>query len=337
MRTAIIGLGRMGLRHLAVARALGLEVVGAADPRDTARAAAGQDGLPAEALFADGEAMLSALRPECVIIASTAPSHCRLTCAAAQAGARYILCEKPMAVSLAECDRMIATCRETGTRLAVNHQMRFMDHYVETKAILQEPAFGGFTSLTVVAGNFGLAMNAGHYVEAFRFITGERPATVSAWFSPELVANPRGAEFIDHGGSLRLTTATGRRFYLEAGAEQGHGIMTVYAARHGQVIIDELTGRLHLASRKEADRALPTTRYSTPADLEERQLPPSDALEPTRRVLAALLAGQDIPDGETGRMTVEILVAAAVSNENGGRAVDLTTETLPRDRVFAWA
>ena len=34
-----------------------------------------------------------------------------------------------MASSVAQCDEMIATCASAGTRLAINHQMRFMDQY----------------------------------------------------------------------------------------------------------------------------------------------------------------------------------------------------------------
>ena len=58
--------------------------------------------------------------------------------------------------------------------LAVNHQMRFMEQYLTPKAIIEGDAFGGLTSVTVVGGNFGLSMNALHYFEMFRFMTGER-------------------------------------------------------------------------------------------------------------------------------------------------------------------
>lgn len=338
MKAAIIGLGRMGLRHVAVARELGLEVVGAADPRTDARASAGaQFGLADEALFEDAESMLARTRPDCVVVASTAPAHARLTCAAVEAGARMILCEKPMAVSLDDCDMMIDRCRDAGVRLAVNHQMRFMEQYIRPRAIVGTPAFGGLASMTVIAGNFGLAMNGSHYVEAFRFMTGEAPCQVAAWLSDETVPNPRGAEFSDVGGCLRLTTPSGRRFYLEAGTEQGHGMMAVYAGRHGRLEVDELTGRMRLSTRAPQDRELPTTRYGTSPLVEESEIPPADALEPTRAVLQALLKGEDYPDGDVGRMAVRVLLAAMVSHEAGGREIDLDRETLPGSRMFGWA
>src|SRR5262249_17915447 len=149
--------------------------------------------------------------PECVIIATTAETHADLVCAAAASGARFILCEKPMAVSLGECDRMIEACEKAGARLAVNHPMRFMQQYTEPKKWLASPELGGIGSVTVVAGNFGMAMNGTHYFEMFRFMTDEYPLEATAWFGDERIPNPRGAQFDDRAGSVQLRTASGKR------------------------------------------------------------------------------------------------------------------------------
>ena len=104
--------------------------------------------------FADVGQMLEAVRPDAVVISTTAPSHCEFVCAAAAAGVRYILCEKPMASSLEECDRMIAACRAAGAKLAVNHQMRFMEQYTDIKAMIDTPEFGGLRSMVVTCEQF---------------------------------------------------------------------------------------------------------------------------------------------------------------------------------------
>lgn len=337
MKTAVIGLGRMGLRHARIVQDMGLDLCAAADPRPASRDAAVEQGLAPAIVFDDAIAMLEAVRPECVIVASTAPSHCELVCAAARSGARLILCEKPMAVSIGECDRMIAACEATGTRLAVNHQMRFMEQYTRTREIVASEAFGGLASANVVAGNCGLANNGSHYFEMFRFLTGEMPAAVTARFSAETVPNPRGAEFEDRGGWMRVVTPTGRRLYIEASVDQGYGMAVIYAGRHGSLFVDELQGRMLLSTRAEADRPLPTTRFCTSAQTQELTIAPTDALTPSRAVLKALIEGHDVPDGTVGRMAVEVLVAAYVSHERGGEEIILTDTPLPRDRVFAWA
>lgn len=328
----------MGLRHVEVVRSLGLEIVGLADINTAARDKAAADfDLARSALFSDARAMIETTKPELLVVATTAPSHAELVCLGAANGAKAILCEKPMSVSLADCDRMIEACAASGTRLAVNHQMRFMEQYTKVKEIVEDASFGGLASATVIAGNFGMAMNGSHYFEMFRYLTDEMPAQVSAWFSADTVANPRGAQFEDRAGTVRVTTAKGRRFYMDAGTDHGHGMHVTYAGPCGRLDVDELVGRAQLVVRKAEHRGVPTTRYGMPFDESTMTITPADALAPTRAVLQALLAGENFPDGAVGRMAVEVLAAAYASHEQGGKTIDLATANLPRDRAFPWA
>ena len=158
-----------------------------------------------------------------VLIATTADSHRALVEQAAAAGALAILCEKPMATSVADCDAMIAACQRAGCLLAVNHQMRFMEQYTRIKGELDSGRFGPLASMNVVAGCFGMSMNGSHYCEAFRWLTGSDIVSATAWFAPEALQNPRGPQFADQAGEVRFESADGRRLYLSIGADQGHG------------------------------------------------------------------------------------------------------------------
>jgi predicted dehydrogenase len=338
MKTAILGVGRMGQRHIQVARDLNLELAGICDQNPETLSAVGKEhGIPAERQFEDVRALLEKARPECVVIATTAPTHSEYTCLAAEARARYILCEKPMAVSLAECDHMLKVCRHNHAKLAINHQMRFMEQYTEPKRIIEGEAFGGLKSVTVVAGNFGMAMNGTHYFEMFRYMTDEAPVEVTAWFSEEKVSNPRGAQFEDRAGSVRITTASGKRFYMDISANQGHGMKVIYAGAYGQIIVDEISGDMYADAREEQYRDLPATRYGMPRVATSGKIAPADAVAPTRAVLEALLKDKNAPDGEDGRLAVAVLVAAYFSDENGHVPVRLDDSRLPRERVFPWA
>ena len=72
-----------------------------------------------EALYHDHRRMLAESAPEICIVATHPELHCGMVedCAAAPA-TRAIICEKPMALSLGECDRMIAACERAGVLLA---------------------------------------------------------------------------------------------------------------------------------------------------------------------------------------------------------------------------
>lgn len=328
----------MGLRHVQVAQTLGLELVGLCDVQPAALARAAQEGIvPATLHCMDARAMLERTRPERVIVATTAPTHCEYTCLAAELGAQAILCEKPMATSLADCDRMIASCRDSGARLAINHQMRFMEQYTEARRCTSDPAFGGLSSVTVLAGNFGLAMNGSHYFEMFRYVTGEVPVEVTAWFSSARIPNPRGPQFEDRAGCVRVVTARGTRFYLDASSDQGHGFQAFYAGQFGQLTVDEATGEMRLTQREAAHRSQPTTRYLMPYSVSLRKVEPADAVAPTRAVLDALLRGEDHPTGEDGRLVVQVLAAAHVSDEQGHRPVRLDDPAIDPQRIFPWA
>lgn len=337
MKAAIIGTGRMGRRHIRVAQEQGLELAGLFDVQAAALTQALQEyDLPESLKFTDPESLLKKAQPDVVIIATTAPDHCALVCLAARCGVKYVFCEKPMAVSLAECDQMLETCAQYGSKLAINHQMRFMEQYTKPKAFLESSEFGGFCSMLVTTGNMGLCMNGIHYFEAFRYLTGEEPISVAAWFSSEKVPNPRGPQFEDQGGCVRVTSAGGKRFYLECGVDQGHGLRVIYSGRNGQIYVDEGIGRMSLGRRQAEDRALPTTRYFTTPINADLQIAPADVIQPSRAVLDALLQGEPTCSGEDGRLALSVLVAAYVSNEAGHREVALN-EVLPRQRRFPWA
>jgi predicted dehydrogenase len=337
MKVCVIGVGRMGRRHVAAARAAGFELAGVFDQSPEALATTlAECKVDEKMAFSDASRMLAAVHPDAVVISTTAPSHCEFVCAAAAAGVHYILCEKPMASSLEECDRMIAACRAAGARLAVNHQMRFMEQYTEIKALCLSPEFGRLRSMVVTAGNFGLAMNGSHYFEAFRYLTDEPVQEISCWFDPNNVPNPRGAEYIDRSGQLRGTSASGARLIMELGADLGHGIQVVYGCRSGQIIVDELAGLVRGIHRLPEYRDLPTTRYGMPAVEFNRKIAQADAVRPTEDLWRAMLAGGSYPDGASGRHAVAALVAANLSGEGGGRQVKLD-DTLPLQRKFMWA
>ena len=338
MKIAIIGTGRMGRRHIQVVRDLGLNLVGICDLNpDALSLATEKHGITTDLHFTDVRHLLRKTAPECVIIATTAPTHCEYACLAAEAGAKYVLCEKPLAVSLTECDKMLEVCARHGTELAVNHQMRYMEQYTEPKRIIESEAFGGLCSITVVGGNFGMAMNGTHYFEMFRYMTDDAPVQVAAWFSPEKVSNPRGPQFEDRAGAVRLISASGKRFYMEISADQGHGVQVIYTGHYGQLVVDELAGNMKLITRDEKYRNLPSTRYGMPAIEKTFKIEQADVIGPSRAVLNALLNKANFPSGEDGRLAVSVLVGAYVSDENGHRPVRIDEEPLPRERVFPWA
>lgn len=338
LRTAIVGLGRMGLRHLEAVRRLDMNVVGLADmSADVVDAAAGQIGLEAGGRFTDAVAMFSAVQPKAVVVATTAPSHAPLVLAAVEAGAKYILCEKPMAASLEEVDAMTRACAAAGAVLAINHQMRFMPNYSVIKAMIGAEELGPMTSMVVAGSNFGLAMNASHYFEAFRFLTGSRVATVSARLESDPLTNPRGPQFDDRSGRLMANTKQGQGLYIDFSAEAGWGLQVVYICRNGQIVVDELNGDIRVAARQAEFRELPTSRYGMPVDIRHETIPPTENVDSTMAVWRAMVAGDGYPGSDVGEHALSCLVAAHLSHRAGGAPVSTDLPAQARTERFAWA
>lgn len=337
MKFCAIGLGRMGRRHLQVAKNLGFEIAGVFDPLpDSVKLAKEEHGIADGLVFDSVQAMLNTVKPEALVVSSTAPSHCEYVVQAAQAGVRYILCEKPMAVSIEECDRMIAACAEHGAQLAVNHQMQFMEQYTLIKKLASSEELGGLRSITVAASNFGLAMNGVHYFEMFRYMTGEELDSISFWADEARVPNPRGAQYEDRSGQLRGVSASGVRLNMDLGGDLGNGIQVIYGCRYGQILVDELAGFARYTARNAEHRDLPTTRYGMPSHTETLQIAPADVIAPTQAVWQAMLDGASFPDGAAGRHAVRALVAANLSAEQGGQPVKVNQQDAVK-RSFPWA
>lgn len=335
----IIGAGRMGMAHLQAARNLGVTPSAICDVSEANRIkAAAADALPDDRLFADAASMFAAHpRPDLVAIATTADSHRTLVEQAAAAGARHILCEKPMATSVADCDAMIAACEQSDTRLAVNHQMRFMAQYTVVRDELATGRFGPLASMTVTAGCFGLAMNGSHYCEAFSWLTGSPIVNATAWFAGEPFNNPRGPRFFDQAGEMRFVSADGRRLILNIGADQGHGMTAIYATRFGHLFVDEFEGVCYATARKPEHQSAPLTRYGMPWDRWERAFPQADNVGPTEAVMRALLDGHGYPAGSDGRNVVAALAAAYTSAASGNIPVEVADLREYQHRRFPWA
>ena len=80
-------------------------------------------------------------RINAVYIATPPDSHASLTTLAARAG-KHVLCEKPMARNLAECESMISVCAVQGVSLAVAFYRRYFSVVQKMKSLVDDNAIG---------------------------------------------------------------------------------------------------------------------------------------------------------------------------------------------------
>ena len=140
IRLGVAGLGRaFSLMLPTFLRDPRIALVAACDPRPAARERFAQD------FAANGYATIEELAADpavdAIYVASPHQFHADHAGVAARHG-KHVLVEKPMALSLAECDRMIACCDDAGVHLVVGHCHSFDSPYLAARALVAGGEFG---------------------------------------------------------------------------------------------------------------------------------------------------------------------------------------------------
>ncbi len=150
-RIALIGAGRIAAVHLGYAKQMpNARVVAVCDPAPgRAEELARARGVPA--WYADLDAMLREAEPSIVHVVTPPRTHAELAVRAMEAGAN-VLVEKPMAMTVAECDRMIAAARVHGRRLCVDHNRLFDPVVRRARALIDRGAVGEIVSVEAHQG-----------------------------------------------------------------------------------------------------------------------------------------------------------------------------------------
>ena len=147
LRVGIIGAGNMGGRHarhwsrLPGARVAAVADVQAEKAERLAAHVAEASGGAAPRVFADGAALIADGGVDAVSICLPTPLH-RPPAEAAFAAGKHVLCEKPMALTLADCDAMIEAAGRSGVVFTVGQVVRFFPEYARAKALVDGGAVG---------------------------------------------------------------------------------------------------------------------------------------------------------------------------------------------------
>lgn len=175
-RAALIGCGNISGRHARAYLAQGnVELVAACDinPENLNRTC---DELEIPGRYASHQDLFRHERDIDLVSVCTFPKvHAEQTIAAANAGAKGVLCEKPMCLSLDEADGMIRACRHNNTRLVIAHRHRQSPNFNKARSLIADGAVGEprlvWSYLTSC-----LVDNGTHIVDMMRYLLGDQEA-----------------------------------------------------------------------------------------------------------------------------------------------------------------
>lgn len=141
LRFGLIGFGAWGRCHAeAIAKTSGAVLAAIAAPSEASRAAA-RDAHPQAQIFSDYRELLA--RNDIEVVDVVVPSHLHHEFAsAAFAGGKHLLLEKPMALSVSECDDLIRLAREHKRVFAVGHELRLSSLWGKVKELVADGFVG---------------------------------------------------------------------------------------------------------------------------------------------------------------------------------------------------
>jgi len=162
---------------------------------------------------------------EAVYIATNNSTHAEFTVQAAAAG-KHVLCEKPMATSVAECQQMIDACRAHHVRLMIAYRKYFEPASLDLKMLVDSGKLG---RLKIIHSAFSVYLRPGggraawHFdrklagggalpdvgvycVNTARWVTGKEPVEAAAY---QWTVDPEVFQEVDENIAFRLNFPDG--------------------------------------------------------------------------------------------------------------------------------
>ena len=191
----VVGSGRAGMIHARnfVRDVPNARLVAVADPAQRAAQAACDELGIAKAYRSHTDALEDREIDAFIVVAPT-ELHCGIVKDLANAK-KHILCEKPMAMTAAECDEMIQAAEENGVLLQIGFMRRFDAGFKRAKQILDSGAIGDVVMVRsntrgpsvpqpwmydIKKSNGPLAEVCSHDIDALRWFTGSEFQTIYA-------------------------------------------------------------------------------------------------------------------------------------------------------------
>jgi predicted dehydrogenase len=199
---AIIGLGRISEHFMPGIRATTNSKVTAlvSGHRDKALRIAAEYGVPESSVYSyeNFDSIASNKAVDAVYVALPNSMHAEYTLRAAKAG-KHVLCEKPMATSVADCEQMIAACKSAGVKLMIAYRCHYEPTHLKAVSMIRSGALG---QVEAIESSFGFPIDSGEWrldkklagggplmdvgiycLNATRYLTGEEPESFAAFSS----------------------------------------------------------------------------------------------------------------------------------------------------------
>lgn len=323
----------MGQVHLKVAISLGWECVAVVEPNLKEQ---GINLIPATALvLPHWDDSIRGLDPEAVILSSTTDVRTSLFEQVLELESLgTLITEKPLSNSLEASNLLVERAREKDVSVAVNHQMRFTELYEFLGRVVSSRKYGDLLGIHVAGANFGLGNNAVHFVEIASFLMGEVPLSFTSALEAEPISSPRGENFEDQSGNLELEFSGNRRVSIDFRSGLAHGVYSILSFQFAKIVVNELSGKVEISSRKPEDFQLPSTKYAQEGSEETLEFGSVDLVEGTMALYRSLEKEDHVESLLRAQSANEVVIKALLASKSlhgglGARNLDTSAFKAP--------
>jgi predicted dehydrogenase len=281
------------------------------------------DVWPDVRLYTDYREMLRHEQPDLVSVVTPDHLHADITVAAAQGGAKAILCEKPLATTLEDADRMIAAAEANGVLLSIEHTRRWSPTFQKAREVARQGDLGRLR--TVVANMYSprsmLFRNGTHMVDMIVFFAESDPI----WVFAELEEGfEHFTEYKSDGGHDPATDPAASAYIHFANGVRAFYSSVKVPMPGSQFDLTFENGRVEVS-----DRGLTVIRGGSYQEWSYSHIVASDYMfsyqsAAVAELVHALETGAPlVSSGREARKTLEIMLAMLKSHHAGNIRVDL--------------
>lgn len=273
--------------------------------------------------YTDYRKMLAEQEIDLLSVVTSDHLHAQIVVDGVEAGVKGIYCEKPIATTLADADRIIDTCRARNVPLLINHTRRWYPEFLEARRLLRSGAIGPLRRIVATLGGTRamLFRNGTHLVDTICLFAESDPSWLVAELDDEHVQyGPR----YDAGGGRDPNRDPGASAYIHF----ENGVRAFVNASKGTAKNFEIDligeeGRIRVgANVAEWSQNLPDGRFAT-GQITVPQTTWSDAGAAIRELIGLIeRGGTPWSSGEDGRRTLSILLGILQSSADGSARVD---------------
>lgn len=262
---------------------------------------------------------------DAVVIVTPDQVHLEQTSAFLKAG-KAVLCEKPMALNMEECQEMIRVEKETGGKLMVGQICRHTPGFIAAKKLVDEGKIGelvfveseyahnytharGYNDWRVVPERHGFIGGGCHAVDLLRWIAGD-PTEVYAHSNHKIMLDwPTDDTVI---GIYKFPNGVAGKVFVSIGCKRNYTMRSVFYGTKGTIICDNTSPEITLFTelREDGNFCEPTP---IPVDINNH-----NATAEIEAFVDALINDKPMPvSSKEGAYTVAVCCSTVESYQTG--------------------